>query len=71
MENSVYVRKKASADSDYVGRLYTNNAATILETKDGWYKIKSGNVEGYVSADYVVVGDEQLISEASTRVAVG
>ena len=59
----------ANADSDYVGKLYTNNAATIEESLDGWYKIKSGNVEGYVSADYVVVGDEEAIANASSRIA--
>ena len=69
VNDCVYVRKEANADSDYVGKLYTNNAATIEETLDGWYKIKSGNVEGYVSADYVVVGDEEAIANASSRIA--
>lgn len=69
VNDCVYVRKEANADSDYVGKLYTNNAATIEETLDGWYKIKSGNVEGYVSADYVVVGDEEAITNASSRIA--
>ena len=69
VNQSVYVRKKASTKSEYVGRLYNNNVATVLETLDGWYKIKSGNVNGYVSADYVVVGDEDLLKKAGTRLA--
>ena len=69
VNQSVYVRKKASTKSEYVGRLYNNNVATVLETLDGWYKIKSGNVKGYVSADYVVVGDEDLLKKAGTRLA--
>lgn len=69
VNQSVYVRKEASTKSEYVGRLYNNNVATVLETLDGWYKIKSGNVKGYVSADYVVVGDEDLLKKAGTRLA--
>ena len=69
VNQSVYVRKKASTKSEYVGRLYNNNVATVLETLDGWYKIKSGNVKGYVSADYVVVGDEDLLKKAGKRLA--
>lgn len=69
VNQSVYVRKEASTKSEYVGRLYNNNVATVLETLDGWYKIKSGNVKGYVSADYVVVGDEDLLKKAGTKLA--
>ena len=65
----VYVRAEANAESDYVGKLYNNNSATVLETLEGWYKIQSGNVTGYVSADFVVVGDEALVKAASTRIA--
>lgn len=65
----VYVRAEANAESDYVGKLYNNNSATVLETLEGWYKIQSGNVTGYVSADFVVVGDEALVKAASARIA--
>lgn len=68
VENSVYVRKSASTDSDIVGRLYNNNVATVIEELDGWYKIKSGNVKGYVSAEFVSV-DEKLVKKAGTRIA--
>ena len=66
----VYIRSKASTDSKYVGKLYKNNVATVLEKKGDWYKIKSGNVKGYVSSEFVVVGDEELVKEAGRRVAV-
>lgn len=65
----VYLRSEASAESEYVGKLYTNNVGTVLEALDGWYKIKSGDVEGYVSSDYVIVGDEDLAKSVSRRVA--
>lgn len=41
-----------------IGKLPSNAAGEILEELDGWYKIKSGNIKGYVSADYVAVGQE-------------
>lgn len=62
------IRSEASKDSEAIGKLYKNGAATVLEVLDGWYKIKSGSVTGYISADYVVVGDEATCKAASTRV---
>ena len=67
----VNVRSEASAESDAVGKLYANNALKVLDqTDDGqWYHIRSGDVDGFVSADYVSVGDEDLIKQASNRTA--
>lgn len=45
-------------DDSIIGKLPSNAAGEILETLDGWYKIKSGNITGYVSADHVAVGQE-------------
>jgi cell wall-associated NlpC family hydrolase len=61
------IREAADADAELVGKLYHNSAATVLETLDGWYKITSGNVTGYVSSYYVVVGDEALCKSVSKR----
>ena len=65
----VNIRKSASKDSEVVGKLYSEGAATILDEKDGWYKIKSGSVKGWVKASYLVVGDEETCEEAGTLVA--
>ena len=46
----------ASADenSESLGKLYNNGIGTVLETTDnGWYKIQSGSVTGYVKGDYI------------------
>ena len=70
VNNYVRVRAEANTDSEVLGKLYNNSAATILETtENGWYKIKSGNVTGYVKCEYVVVGNEELAREVSTRYA--
>ena len=62
------IRSQANAEAEVVGKLYNNNAAIVLEMVDGWYKITSGSVTGYVYAEYVVVGDEALCKSVSKRV---
>ena len=70
VDNYVNVRAEANTESEVLGKLYDNSAATVLETtENGWYKITSGSVTGYVKCEYVVVGDEELAREVSTRYA--
>lgn len=52
------IRKSAESGSQVVGKLLDKSACEILEILDGWYHVKSGDVEGYVSADYVLAGEE-------------
>ncbi len=66
----VNVRSEPNTESEVLGKLYNNSAATILETtENGWYRIRSGSVEGYVKAEYVVAGNEELARSVSTRYA--
>jgi len=58
VEETLNVRETPSADSSMVGKMPKNAAGKILETLDGWYKIQSGDVTGYVSADYLITGEE-------------
>jgi len=58
VEETLNVRETPSADSSMVGKMPKNAAGEILETLDGWYKIQSGDVTGYVSADYLITGKE-------------
>lgn len=75
VSNYVNLRAEPTIESEVLGKLYANSAATVLETVtdeagEAWYKINSGSVEnGYVKAEYVVVGDEELIRQVSTRYA--
>lgn len=59
VEESLNVRQDASEESEVVGKLYKGAAADI-ESMDieGWVKIRSGNVEGYVRSDYCVTGQD-------------
>ena len=48
----VNVRQEPDTESEILGKLYDKSAATVLETtEDGWYRITSGNVNGYVKAE--------------------
>ena len=57
---SLNVRNKPSVSSNVIGYLYNNCVVSIYDTVDNsegsWYLIKSGDVEGYVSSDYVLTG---------------
>ncbi len=61
VEGNLNVRKGPSTDTKVVGKLTNHNACEILGEENGWYKITSGNVTGYVSADYMATGEEALI----------
>lgn len=70
VDNYVNVRSEPNTESEVLGKLYDNSAATVLETtENGWYRITSGNVTGYVKCEYVVTGNEELAREVSTRYA--
>lgn len=52
------VRKTPESFGEVVGKLYRGAACEIIDTsKEGWYKISSGGVTGYVSAQYIHTGD--------------
>ena len=53
-----YIRSAPDEDSDWVGKLYKNSAAQVLEYLDGWTKIRSGSAEGYVPEDTLITGNE-------------
>ena len=64
---SLNVRSKPSASSSVLGYLYSNCVVSIYDTVENdegsWYLIKSGDVEGYVSSDYVLTGSAAKASE--------
>ncbi len=67
----VNVRAEANTESEIVGKLYDDSVGTLVKEEDGWYQITSGNVTGYVKAEYCVTGDEAvaLVEEVGTRIA--
>lgn len=46
-------------DDNVIGKLTSKAAGDIIETVDGWYKIKSGTVTGYIAADPELIATGQ------------
>ena len=67
----VNVRDKASEEGEIVGKLYNKSVGSFIEEEDGWYKISSGSVEGYVKGEFCVTGDDAVdyAKEVGTRIA--
>ncbi len=61
-------------DENVIGKLTSKAAGDIIETTDGWYKIRSGTVTGYISADpeLIATGQEakDLAMQNATQMAI-
>ena len=51
---AVNIRQEPSEDSEIIGKLYKECGGEILERVDGWTKLKTGSVTGYVSNEYLL-----------------
>ena len=58
VQNVLNIRAEADEKSEKVGYLYKDCGGTILERKDGWTKLKSGNVIGWAKDEYLLFGEE-------------
>lgn len=67
----VNVRSIPSEEGEIVGKLYNKSVGSFIEEENGWYKISSGSVEGYVKGEFCVTGDEAVdyAKEVGTRIA--
>ncbi len=72
VSDCVNVRSEPSEEGEVVGKLYNNSVGDLIEIEGDWYKIKSGNVTGYVKGEYCVTGDEaqDLAKKVGMRLAV-
>ncbi len=71
----VNVRAEASTDSAVVGKIYDGAVAQILAVageEQDWFQITSGNVEGYIKAEFFISGDAAaaIVDEYVTKYAV-
>lgn len=69
--NYVNIRKKPNLESKVVGKLYKGSAATVISEKNGWIKVESGTVTGYISKEFLAIGEdaEKLLDEYATKTA--
>ena len=57
----VNIRKAPNTESDIIGRIYDNAVAKIIKYSpedDSWLQIESGELTGYVKAEYFLTGTE-------------
>lgn len=59
-QDYINIRSTPAQDGAVVGKFYDDAVGTILSKQDGWYEIESGNVTGFVKAEYCVVGEEAI-----------
>ncbi len=52
------VRRTPASDGDIIGKMQPNSACEILGQEGDWYHISSGGVDGYISAQFVLTGEE-------------
>ena len=58
VQNTLNVRAKADEESEKVGVLYKDCGGRILERKDGWTKLRSGDLVGWAKDEYLLFGKD-------------
>ena len=71
--SSLNIRSGAGTNYSIIGSLPSKASVQILETLNGWYKIKYNNLTGYVSSQYVSVNtsSDTSLNSPSTQNKVG
>lgn len=54
------VRSEPSEDAERVGYLYADCGGTILERRDGWTKLESGELVGWAKDEYLLFGEDAV-----------
>ncbi len=58
VQSALNVRSDASTSAERVGSLYKGCGGIILERRDGWTKLQSGNMVGWASDEFLLFGEE-------------
>lgn len=58
VNDALNIRSEASENAAKVGMLYKDCGGTLLERKDGWTKLQSGNLIGWAKDEYLLFGEE-------------
>ncbi len=73
VDSYLNVREEPHAEGRIIGKMVNKSACSILEEVNGWYRIESGEVSGYVSSAYIVTGEEAMaiaMEDAALRARV-
>lgn len=71
VQNTLNVRVEPNEEAEKAGKLYRDCGGTVLERKDGWTKLQSGNLVGWASDEYLLFGEEaeELASQVGQLLA--
>ncbi|MDO4331912.1 MAG: cell wall hydrolase [Eubacteriales bacterium] len=58
VNNVLNVRREPDSEAELAGYLYADCGGTVLEQKDGWTKLESGELVGWAKDDYLLFGEE-------------
>jgi SH3-like domain-containing protein len=58
VKNTLNIRQEPNEAAEKVGKLYKDCGGTILERKDGWTKLQSGNLIGWANDKYLLFGED-------------
>ena len=72
VKNMLNVRREPGTDAELVGYLYADCGGMVLERRDGWTKLQSGELTGWASDEYLFFGEDakQAARDAGRMVAV-
>ena len=70
VDNHLNVRKEAREDGEIISKMPKNAGCEILSIEGDWAKIKSGKVEGYVSAEFLYTGTEAAAKAEEVKTAM-
>lgn len=60
VDEFLYVREAGDPNATVVGKLYKGAVAEVVEYGEQWTHVRSGNVDGYVSNAYCLVGIDAM-----------
>ncbi len=58
VHTALNIRSTPSIAGERLGQMRPTDEATVLSYTDGWYEIMSGDIRGFVSEKYSIVGEE-------------
>ena len=58
VNNILNVRTAPDSEAELEGYLYADCGGVILERRDGWTRLESGELEGWAKDDYLLFGEE-------------
>lgn len=60
VKKTLYIRAKQSTKSTIVGKLYKDCGGTLIEKGEEWSLIKTGDVTGYCSNEYLLFNEDAI-----------